>query len=175
MAKSGVLEKNKNKILNLGVVLLALFIAFQIYRSGDEKANSLVQEKDNEVKKNMLMEEISGLEKKMDGYKKVFVKKDIGSVMDSISAIAKNCSVKVVSIKPSSEESFASYIKTSFLLTISAPNYHSLGDFISQVESYKDIYIVDEVSVALAESNRPEEVVTENLNVNLKISTIAYL
>lgn len=175
MGKSGVLDKNKNKILNLGVILLALFIAFQIYKSADEQINLLVQEKDNELKKNMAIEEIAGLEKKMDGYKKVFVKKDIGSVMDSVSAIAKNCSVKVVSIKPSNEESFSSYVKTSFLLTIAVPNYHALGDFVSQIESYKDIYIVDEIEIASILANQPEETASVNLNVNLKISTISYL
>ncbi len=55
------------------------------------------------------------------------------------------------------------------------PNYHSLGDFISQIESYKDIYMVDEVSIAAAENNQPSENKNTNLNVDLKISTISYL
>lgn len=175
MAKLGLLQKNKNKILNLGVILLALFIAFQIYRSGDQRANLLVQQKDNELKKNIALEEIAGLEKRIDGYKKVFVKKDIASVMNSISAIAKNCSVKIISIKPNNEEAFSSYLKTSFSLTITAPGYHSLGNFISQIESFKDIYVVEEINIAPTGIDQPEETVDTNLNVNLTMSTISYL
>lgn len=175
MEKIDFFKKNKNKILNFGIIILAVFIAFQIYKSSNEQVNSLVQQKGDELNKNMATEEIFGLERKIEGYKKVFVKKDVGSVIDTISNIAKNSLVKVVSIKPSNEEVYADYIKSVFLITVSSPNYHSLGNFISQIESYKDIYMVDEVSILPASANQPLENVNLNLNVNLKISTISYL
>lgn len=175
MEKIELFEKNKNKVLNFGVIILALFIAFQIYKSADQRVNSLVQQKDDELKKNKAMEEIAAFERKIEGYKKIFVKEDVASVMDTISNIAKNCSVKVVSIKPSNEEAYPDYIKSAFLITLSAPDYHSLGNFISQIEGYKDIYLVDEVSITSAQINQPLESADTNLNANLKISTIAYL
>jgi len=175
MEKIGLFEKHKNKVLNFGVIILALFIAFQIYKSADEQLNSLIQQKDDELKKNKAAEEIAGLERRIEGYKKIFIKKDVGSVIDTISNIAKNCSVKVVSIKPGNEEAYLDYIKSAFLITVSTPNYHSLGNFISQIESYKDIYMVDEVSITSAGINQFPESANTNLNVNLKISTIAYL
>ncbi|MDD5476602.1 MAG: type 4a pilus biogenesis protein PilO [Candidatus Omnitrophica bacterium] len=174
MEKVELFEKNKSKVLNLGVIILALFIAFQIYKTADEQVNSLIQQKDDELKKNKATEEIAGLERKIEGYKKIFVKEDMGSVIDTISNIAKDCSIKIVSIKPSNEEAYPDYVKSVFLITLSAPNYHSLGNFISQIESYKDIYIVDEVSIASAEIKEPQESTNTNLNVNLKISTISY-
>lgn len=175
MEKIELFEKNKSKVLNFGIIVLALFIAFQIYKSSDEQVNSLTQQKEDELKKNQAVEEISGLEKKIEGYKKIFVKQDIGSVIDTISNIAKSCSIKIVSIKPGTEEAYRDYIKSVFLITLNAPNYHSLGNFISQIESYKDIYIVDEVSIALAKSNQPLESIKTGLNVDLKIGTISYL
>jgi len=175
MDKIELFEKNKNKILNFGVILLALFVAFQIYKSDDARLNSLIQQKEDELKKNRALAEIAGLEKKIEGYKKIFVKEDVGSVIDTISNIAKNCSIKIISIKPGNGETYSDYIKSAFLITVSAPNYHSLGNFISQIESYKDIYMVDEVSIAAAENNQPSENTNTNLNVDLKISTISYL
>ncbi|MDD5465466.1 MAG: type 4a pilus biogenesis protein PilO [Candidatus Omnitrophica bacterium] len=174
MGKIEVFEKNKSKVLNLGVVILALFIAFQIYKSADERVNSLIQQKDEELKKNKAAEEIAGLERKIEGYKKIFVKEDVSSIINTISNIAKNCSIKIVSIKPSNEEVYPDYIKSVFLITVSTPDYHSLGNFISQIESYKDIYMVDELGIASAENKQSLESANMNLNVNLKISTIFY-
>ncbi|MEK6528892.1 MAG: type 4a pilus biogenesis protein PilO [Nitrospirota bacterium] len=170
-----VFEKNKNNILNIGVILIAVFIAFQIYNGINEKINTLTQQKSNELKKNEATSEIAVFEKKINGYKKVLVKKDLGAVMDSISEIAKQCEVKVVSIKPEDEESSADYIKSSFALTINAPNYHALGNFISRIESYQDIYFIDELSIGSAGFRGASEDVGSGLKINLKISTIAYL
>jgi len=162
-------EKNKNKILNFGILVLAFFVAWQIWQAADQKVNTLNQQKTDELNKNTAMVEIAGFERKIDGYKNIFTKKDVGSVMDTISSIAKNCLIKIVSIKPGEERVYSDYIKSSFIVSISAPGYHALGNFISQIESFQDIYIVDEVNVA---SNASQAV--ENLNVNLKISTISY-
>ncbi len=170
-----IFEKNKNNILNLGIVILALFIAFQIYKGIEEKASSLAQEQDTELKKNEATVEIAAFEKKIDGYKKVFTKKDLGAVMDVVSVIAKQCSIKVASIKPDKEEAKSDYIKTSFVLTINAPDYHALGNFISQIESYQDIYFVDEVKISSTDNSRAMEDSEVGLKVNLKISTISYL
>jgi len=177
MGKIELFEKNKNKILNFGIIILALFIAFQIYKSSDGQLNSLSQQKDDELKRNQAMEEIAVLEKKIDGYKKIFVKEDLSSVMDTISNIAKNCSVKILSIKPSNEEANPDYLKSTFLITLNTPNYHSLGNFVSQIESYKDIYMVDEVNIDSAGINQSPESTSKNTNlsVSLKISTISYL
>lgn len=175
MEKIELFEKHKNKVLNFGVIILALFIAFQIYKSAGEQLNSLIRQKDEELKKNKAAEEIAGLERKIEGYKRIFVKEDVGSVIDTISNIAKNCSIKIISIKPSNEEVYPDYIKSSFLITVNTPNYHSLGNFVSQIESYKDIYMVDELSIASAKIKQPLEGTNTNLNANLKISTISYL
>ena len=175
MEKMELFEKYKNKILNFGIVILALFIALQIYEKGDQQINSLIRQKDDAIKKNKVMEEIAGLEKRMEAYKKVFVKKDISSVMNTISGIAKNSSVKIISIKPSNEEAYANYTKSSFLINVSAPNYHFLGDFISRIESCKDVYLVGEVSISSPDSDQETEEDKADLNVSLQISTISYL
>ncbi len=177
LLKVEVLIKNKNKILNFGIIFLALIIAFQIYKSGNQRINSLIQEQEYELKKNKVSEDIAGLEKRIEGYKKNLVKKEMGSVMDSLSNIAKNSSVKISSIKPINDEVYGDYVKSSFLITVSAPDYHSLGNFISRVESYKDIYFIDEVSMSMGflESNQIKGKMGAGLRVNLKISTISYL
>lgn len=168
-------EQNKNNIINLSIVILALFIAFQIYSQISEKTNLLTQQKDNELKKNEASSEIAAFEKKIEDYKKVFVKRELGAVMDTVSSIARECAVRVVSIKPEKEETAADYIKSSFAVTINAPDYHALGDFISRIENYKDIYFVDEIRIDSSGFDRASEGPGEKLKVSLKISIISYL
>ncbi len=175
MIKVEMLLKNKNKILNFGIIFLLLFIALQIYKYGNQQMNSLAWKKVNELKKNKVIENIIVLEKQIGAYKKVFVKKDLGSVMDTISSIAKASSIKIISIKPISEQAYVDYIKSSFLITAQASNYHSLGDFISQVENYKDIYLVDEVIITSSGSGYVAGSSNTGLSISLKISTISYL
>lgn len=175
MDANALLEKNKNMILNLGIVILALFISFQIYKGIEERINVLAAQKNDELKKSEAASEITSLEEKIDGLRKVFVKKDLGAVIDTISAIAKKSSVRVASIKPDIEEAHADYIKSSFLITINAPDYHALGDFVSQVESYQDIYIIDELRIVSEGSGQVAANADRGLKINFKISTISYL
>lgn len=173
MEKLGLL-KNKNLIVNLGIILLALFLAFKIYDAGNQQVNSLIQQKEDEAKKNAIIENIVGLESRMDSYKKVLIKKDLSSVMAEISNLAKNNSIEIASVKPLNDENYTDYVKSSFLLTIKAPSYHALGDFISQIESFKDLYLVAELSIN-SDQPKQEEDVSKGLSVSLKISTISYI
>ena len=168
MINYGLIERNKNKIVNFGVIILALVIALQFYRSTNNQINSLIQQQNNELEKNKVVEEIATLEKKAEAYKKVFVKKDLASVMDIISGIAKNSSVRIISIKPHSEDALGNYFSSSFLIMLNAPSYHALGDFISKIENHKDFYLVNEVSINSIVDN-------VELSVSLKINTISYL
>ncbi len=175
MINHELIERNKNKIINFGVIILALIIAFQFHRSANNQISSLIQQQNNELEKNKIIEGISVLEKKADIYKKVFVKKDLASIMDIISGIAKDSSVKIVSIKPYAEEALNNYINSSFLITLNAPNYHALGNFISKIENHQDIYLVSEININSAVSDQDAVKASEDLEVSLKINTISYL
>lgn len=175
MINYGLIERNKNVIINFGIIILALVIALQFYRSTSNKISSLVQQLDNELEKNKVIQEIATLEKKAEAYKKVFVRKDLASIMDVISGIAKNSSVRIVSVKPFSEDALGNYFSSSFLIMLNASSFHSLGDFISKIENHEDIYLVSEVKIDSVATNLESEVSNVDLNVSLKINTIAYL
>ena len=168
------LGKNKNMILNSGIILLALFLAFQIYKSNNEKLNSLVMLKEGELKKNSATAEISVLEKKVDEYKTFFAKKDMSTVVAGISNIARDNSITIVSIKPIDDQVNTDYIRSSFAISVNAPNYHSLARFISQIEGAKDVYLVSEVKIDVGTDKENTLAEDTNLKVNLKVSTISY-
>ena len=173
--KLDLIIKNKNKVFNLGIIFLFLYAAFRIYSFGTKQESRLIAEKENEFKKNKVIENIALLEKITEGYKKILTKKDLGSVMNTMSDIAKSSSVEIISIKPLTEESRGDHSRFSFAITAKVSNYHSLADFISKVENYKDVYFVDEIVISSPESGSYDDSGSRVLNVSLRISSISYL
>lgn len=196
MINYGLIERNKSVIVNFAIIILALVIALQLYKSASNQITALIEQQNNELEKNKVAAEIASLEKKAEAYKKVFVRKDLASVMDIISSIAKDSSVKILSVKPSAEETLDNYLSSSFLITLNVPSYHALGDFISKIENHQDICLVSEVKINSTTANVESAAAAVNpagaeldsagaeldfrgtgvdLNVSLKINTIAYL
>jgi uncharacterized protein YxeA len=174
MINYDLFERNKNLIINIAIVILAMIIAFQFHKSANDKIDSLVQEEKLEQEKNKVAENIAILEKKAEAYKKVFVKKDLASVMDTLSGIAKDTAVKIISVKPSVEETQDNYTAFPFLITLDAPSYHALGDFISKIENHKDIFLVNDIVINSVALNPDAPDANVDLGVSLKIYTISY-
>lgn len=167
--------RHKNKALNLVIILFALNIAGNIHKKQALRIESLKMEKESEVKKNVALEEISGLEKKINAYKKLFKEKESDSIFSDINNIANACSVKIISIKPGQEQKFADYLKVSFNLTITVPDYHALAKFINTLENNPDIYMVDSLDTRIILEKKEQAQKQGGLNVDLKISAISYL
>jgi hypothetical protein len=168
-----LIERNKTTIVNFGLIILAIVIALQFYNSTNVQIEALDQQQKNELEKNKVIQDIAAIEKKTEIYKKIFVKKDLGSVMDIISGIAKSTSVKIISIKPYGDETVDNYLKSSFLITLNAPSYHALGDFISKIENSNEIYLISEINIGTSGASQDENKI--DLGVNLKINTMSYL
>lgn len=160
-------NKNKNKLLNLAVIIIAFIIASNIYRQQTREIESLKSKSNTETKKNTVIENISKLEKSIGTYKNLLAKKDAGSVINTVSNIAKESGVKIVSVKPLAEQRQADYIKFPLNLALTVPNYHTLGSFISKIENYQDVYVVESIEIRFQEQ-------AKELAVSLIISSIAF-
>lgn len=163
----------KNKILNIAIVILALIIAYNIYKGQNRTLGSLKENKDIEIKKNAVLSDISQLEKKIISYKNLFNKKDISLVMNTINSIAKGTNIKIILIRPQRERDYPVYIKYSFDLVINAKDYHQVGKFISKIESSPDIYMIDSVNIKLLPESQLAEQIYK-LTVELTLSTVFF-
>ncbi|MFA5144979.1 MAG: type 4a pilus biogenesis protein PilO [Candidatus Omnitrophota bacterium] len=164
MKLSGLI--NKNRVFNASLIILAVIVAGNIYKGQGKGVEALKKENDMEIKKNTVMNSLSKGENDLDGYKNIFVKKDAGSIINTLSNIAKESGVKIKSIKPAQEQKLTYYIKTPFNLALSVPGYHALGGFISKLENYRDAYLVVEAVDIRSETQG------EGLNVNLMVNSI---
>ncbi|MDP2923164.1 MAG: type 4a pilus biogenesis protein PilO [Candidatus Omnitrophota bacterium] len=162
------LNKYKNKLFNLAVIIFALMVAGNIYKKQAKDIEALRGAKGTEIKKNALLANIGQLEKKINAYKKIFVKKDANLVINTIGNIAKELGIQVVSIKPVGELAYPAYLKLSFDAVISAPGYHALGRFMSRVESWQGIYVIEAVEIK-------SQTETGALTVNLRLSNLVTL
>lgn len=175
MIATDFLSKNKNKIINVGVIFLAIFVAAYLYNTQSQQLVSLQESKNEEVKKNEVLKSLSRVESRINNYKQTFNRKDLGSVIDAMTNITKDTRVKVVSVKPGAEQQYADYTKTSFLVVVRVADYHALGQFISKVENYKDLFLVEEVNITTVSVSQPGSKAERDLDIGLKISTITCL
>jgi Tfp pilus assembly protein PilO len=175
MINYALIERNKDTIVNVGIVIVALFIAFHFYRSTETQVSALRQAQSAESEKNKVIADIAALEKKAETYQKFFVKRDLASIMDVISSIAKTTSVKINSVKPSTEEVRGTYFNSSYLIALNAHSYHALGEFISKIENLKDVYLISDVNITSIASTQDVTGGNTELGVTLKINIISYL
>jgi hypothetical protein len=111
MIPSGFFIKHKNKIVNIGVILLMIFVALYIYNLQSQQLVSLRENKDEEIKKSAVIESLIRMEQRINSYKQFFSKKDLGSVIGAMTDISKDTRVKVVSVKPGVQQQYKEYIK----------------------------------------------------------------
>lgn len=161
-------DKYKNAVINMAVVIIALVIAVNIYNGKTAEINSLKLKINEEEKKNLELEEIGRTEKKKGAYKKLFVKKEASEVMADINDIANAAGVSVLSVKPSQSDSTTDYSKDAFEIAVKARSYDILAKFINSLESFASVYMIDDMAV-----DSSEEFSKKGLTVTLRISSIA--
>jgi uncharacterized ubiquitin-like protein YukD len=175
MITTDFLTKNKAVLINSGIIVLALFVSFYLYGMQGQQIVSLEESKNEEIKKSEVMESLNRVEKRIDRYKSAFTRKDLGMVIAEMTEIAKDSKVKVISVKPGLEQTYPDYIKSSFLIVVRVPDYHALGKFISMIENYKELFLVEDVNISTFNKNKVDSGEEEGLDISLKISTITCL
>lgn len=162
-----VINKHKNKILNIGLIILALIITNNIYKKQTKEVDSLKAQINTEQKKNAESISIGESLPEIDLYKKLLNKVDTNLALNTISNLAKDSDIKILSINPEGEKKSQDYVKVPFNLAIVTPDYNSLGQFISKIENYKDVFTVEKVRINPVSQKK-------ELNVDLSISSISF-
>lgn len=165
-----LLSKFKNQILNIVIFLFIANFAKNLYFSQQRKLAVLKEQAQEEQKKNDALTVISGLEKKFSSYKEQLNVKDASNVVDVMRKIAKQYSVKILSLRPGSPVEMPVYAVYPYEMTVITNNYHILGKFISALESHKDIYFINNVLMQLVASEVPGE--PEKIQASLDVSTV---
>jgi Tfp pilus assembly protein PilO len=94
-------------------------------------------------------------------------------LLGTISNIANDSGVTIISLKPATEEVFPLYVKYSFNLVVGVNSYHTIGKFVSNLEKHPDLYFVNQLSFRTTEDS-PEQGKENKIIVVLTISTILF-
>ena len=165
--------KHKNKALNILIAIIALFVAYRIYEVQAKKLAVLKEKSETETKKNAILDDISQIYQRINTLKKGVNSKDISTAINTIASMAKENSVKIISIRPQKEQPGYLYTKYPIELVVSLDSYHSLGKFISKLESHPDIYSV-EVLEMKPQVFWQEGEADQKISVNILIYTILF-
>jgi Tfp pilus assembly protein PilO len=161
--------KNKSLVLNLIVIIIAAVVGFNLYQRNVALKAELGSKIKNEQEKSKVLKNIDQSERTMGAYRKLLSKKDANLVMATITNMAKDQGIRVVTVKPLPELRSDQLIKIPFTLTVAPSSYHALGKFISAIESFQDVYVVDSVGIA----TKDESGESGKLIANITISSIA--
>ncbi|MCM8781144.1 MAG: type 4a pilus biogenesis protein PilO [Candidatus Omnitrophica bacterium] len=162
--------KYKNKILNIGVILFALFLANNIYKNQTRNIAFLTEKKTAEIQKKDILDKISQYEKRVDAYKRFINTKDVNLTMNNLIALIDDPAIKIISIKPNREQGVGIYIKYPFDLVIETNSYHALAKFINKVENHPDVYIIESADIKPVSELQDKD--TIKLVAYLKITTV---
>jgi Tfp pilus assembly protein PilO len=161
----GAIQKN---ILNIGVFLVCVFIAHKIFVTQMQQVASIQAETEKAQQKNAVLTEIAQSEKRLKNLRRSINNKDETSIINTLNAIAKDCNVKIVEWKPVPPEKVLGYVRYPFALNIALDNYHTLGKFMSALESNPFLFTIENISVNNDEAGHS----IYRLHVNLEVSTI---
>ena len=169
MVWTELIDKYRNKAVNIAIVIVFLLIAVNIYKGSLNRVASLKARISEENKKSAELEKINQLQKKIRGYKGLLSSKEASLVMDDISAIAKGAGVEILTVKPPQKElSSVDYAKDVFEVSLNAPAYDSLARFINRIESSSNVYTVDTISI-----NSQAGADKKGLTAHIKISSVS--
>lgn len=169
MEMQEIMEKYKNQLLNAIVILLALFVAFKIYSNQAQNVANIKAQKDNETKKLGIFKEIQESQEKLKIYKDYINQKDLSSVINIVTDIAKQASVDIISVRPAQEDPKEFYTRYPLNVIVAAENYHNLADFIAKLESDPSIFSVEELRVVTSSLSEDG---SETLKADLRVSTV---
>lgn len=162
---------HKNIIVNAGIILAAIFVAFKIYSSQGSEIALLNQAREEEKNKNDVLKKIEKKDKELEEYIKFINQKERGLIINDISDMARLSAVEIISIKPVNEENVSFYTKLNYDLKLSSDSYHNIGKFVSLLESNPDIFLVERITMD-QQATQAGETKIEKIKADLRISTI---
>lgn len=149
MAKKIVLDENTSiLVITAAIALATLAISSAIYNSHASKVKELRSGIDEEAQRLVMRKDIAKLDDIIKEYKK-YIYKDISTyaLRDTISALARDTGVDIISIQPAESEKLVNYTKIYYRVRLNC-TYNQLGKFIERLEGLHALTKVDEIATA---------------------------
>jgi len=168
-----LMTKYRSLLLNIGILVVAFIIGRSIYSFQNNKINELRRTKDTEIRKNEILSEIDRAEKKIAAYEKLLSKKEASDLVNTITQIARDSKVRILSIRPGGEKKDENLSILTIDVNINASDYHSVGEFISRLEACPEAYTINSFFIKAQEIKTDDQKVkADRLLVQATVSAI---
>lgn len=150
-AMIGGILKRKDLVIFFGIILLSFAFARNVYQSQTRKLQQIEKSVAQEELKVSVAQEVAGLNKKRAQMSEPYYKSNKSLSSDNLNKLAQSAAVKVILIDEEPEHNFDFYGVSSFKMELRA-DYHSLGKFISALESLPGRITIEELLLQKEES-----------------------
>lgn len=167
-----ILKKSDNLIL-IAIVLVGLIIVSRVNSANANSADLLLKKIDAQKQINTISSEINIVVGDYQGYKnEIFFDKDSAEIVNLINELARQFDLEIISLRPLylKEAEVFSYLP----LELQAKgDYYSLGQFLSQIESYAGFIDISKLKVVSLRFNRRTEASKEEiLKITLSLNAL---
>lgn len=168
------LMARKDLALGAVVMVCGIILSGVLYQKQQQRLKVIEAEIVQQEQKVTLAKELSALDDKFKAASSAYARKDGSFTINKFSELSAAAGAKITSLSVENETDSGLYTVTSYRLSVKA-DYHSIGRFISALESAGDMVKVEEFSLTLtggqARTLRPGEAGQANiLNVNMRVS-----
>lgn len=164
---SVTINKYKNVLSNVALILIALFVGFKVHNGEEAKYAVLSKVKEDELRKNDALKAISDTQMNVKAYQSAINKKDMSNIVGSIGKIARDSSVRITSIRPDNEVDLRLYTKFNYELSCATSGFHNIGKFLEALENAPELFSIENMSISPKQVDERKVV-----GFDLKISTI---
>jgi hypothetical protein len=139
--------KVKDNVLNIVIIVLALNVASNIFKTKQAALVALKSNLNTENQKNTVLRDIAVLEQNANSLKKTVDAKSSSTPLEALNNFLEQAAIKEASSRALSETDSLAYVRYPFELTIAADSYRQIGKFISLLEKSPDIFVVDSITI----------------------------
>lgn len=141
-------SKIQKNILNIAILGVMIFVAYKVHVAQQQQVNAVKADTGIELQKSAVLQQISQSEKKLKNLRRAINNKDEAAFLPTLNEIARDHQVKISVIKPlPPEQKVQGYSRYPFAMNIAADNYHTLGKFISALESHPFMFSVESMAI----------------------------
>lgn len=165
----GFVQQYRSHAIAIALVFVSLLIAKNVFHGWDVEKKSLEKRKAERVRYEEVKKKVTAAEKTMKEYQEQLLDNDFFILKNTVEKITRNAAVRVVSLKPGSEQMFGAFKKMDLSLMVQA-DYPELIDFMQKIEESALPIQIELMQISIERQSKKED---KSLSVDIKVSGIS--
>lgn len=162
----GVAQQYRSHVIAIALVIASLVISKNVFQGWNSEKKGLEKRKVERARYDEMKKKMTNAEKSLKEYQLQLLDNDFFILKNTVEKITRNAAVRVVSLKPGSEQVFGSFKKMDLSLIVQA-DYPELIDFMQKIEESAMPIQIELMQISIERQSRKED---KSLSVDIKVS-----